>query len=161
MPATYEPIATTTLGGAAGTITFSTIPATYTDLVIVLTGTQSSEDTIGIRFNSDTGANYSATRVSGNGSAASSTRWTNTTSAYFAVRYTTENNAIIQIQNYSNTTTNKTFLSRANNAGNIVNAWVGLWRNTAAINSLSLASFNGSTNFDSGTTATLYGIKAA
>ena len=36
MPATYEPIATTTLGSAATNITFSSIPATYTDLRLVL-----------------------------------------------------------------------------------------------------------------------------
>lgn len=160
MAITYEPIATTTLSSAAATVTFSSISGSYTDLVLITTGTQDTDDTCGIRFNADSGANYSATRMSGNGTAVSSSRWTDITSAYFAVRYTTQNNAILQIQNYSNNNTYKTFLSRANNAGNLVNAWVGLWRNTAAITSITLTGF-GSSNFASGSTFTLYGIKAA
>ena len=52
---TYTPIATTTLG-SAGTITFSSIPSTYTDLVIVLNGNGSrvaGTDDTGLRLNSD------------------------------------------------------------------------------------------------------------
>ena len=80
MPSTYEPIATTTLGSTAATITFSSIPATYTDLRIALVGSLSGGGNYGnLRFNSDSGSNYSVTILRGNGSAASSARQSNAT----------------------------------------------------------------------------------
>jgi len=59
MPTTYEPIATTTLGSATASITFSTISGAYTDLVLVasITGVSVATDPW-IRINSDTGANF-------------------------------------------------------------------------------------------------------
>jgi hypothetical protein len=166
MPSTYEPIATQTLGSATATVTFSSIPSTYTDLVLV---TSSKKDTAtaaneAIRFNSDTGSNYSYTLLEGTGSAAASGRATNSTSIALddAALVDTSNfrPAIVSIQNYSNSTTNKTILSRANNASRGVDAIVGLWRNTAAITSVSVI-LQGGSNFAAGSTFTLYGIKAA
>ena len=62
MASTYEPIATTTLGSAASSITFSSIPATYTDLRLVLVHTPSaSTGNAQMQFNSDTATNYSYT----------------------------------------------------------------------------------------------------
>ena len=76
MTATYDPIATTTLGSAASTITFSSIPNTFTDLRLVLFGvTLNATGTYNqIRFNNDTGTNYSWTQLLGNGSAAQAQR---------------------------------------------------------------------------------------
>ena len=75
MPATYEPIQTTTLGSAAASYTFSSIPSTYTDLKLVITGTSvGAYADIDLRFNSDTATNYSWTALAGNGTAASSYR---------------------------------------------------------------------------------------
>ena len=70
-----------------------------------------------------------------------------------------QNNAIVQFQNYSNTTTYKTVLSRGNNASNLVEAFVGLWRSTSAITAIDIKTQSG--NFSIGSTFTLYGIKAA
>jgi hypothetical protein len=67
---------------------------------------------------------------------------------------------ILHINNYSNSTTYKTVLARGNAATNLVEAFVGLWRNTNAITSISIICQN-SKNFGSGSTFTLYGIKAA
>jgi hypothetical protein len=67
---------------------------------------------------------------------------------------------IISILNYANTTTYKTALSRANNAAGGVDAVVGLWRSTAAINSIKMA-IGGGYSYAAGTTFTLYGIAAA
>jgi hypothetical protein len=58
--------------------------------------------------------------------------------------------------NYSNTTTYKTILSRSNRAEQATEAFVGLWRNSAAITSISIASATFTTN----SIFTLYGIKA-
>jgi hypothetical protein len=158
MPATYEPIATYTVVSAEPTISFSSIPQTYTDLVIVLAGSYSSQADIALRFNGDTASNYSRTVLYGNGSNALSTRDTSNTliaPAYFS---TSQSVAIMSVMNYTNTTTYKTVLSRSNDASANVSAVVGLWRKTPeAINSLTLSY----TNIAIGTTCTLYGIKAA
>jgi hypothetical protein len=165
MPVTYESIATTTLGSAAASVTFSSIPATYTDLVIVINAGASSNEDIGMRFNSDSGNNYSSTVLAGNGSTTSSGRISNasniglTSNAFMTTSL--NQNTIVSVMNYSNTTTNKTALSRANNSANGVDAIVGLWRNTAAINTILLYGRNSGHNFLSGSTFTLYGIKAA
>jgi hypothetical protein len=168
MASTYEPIATTTASGSSATITFSSIPATYTDLVIVIgnVATTSGAPNIAMTYNNDTGSNYSSTLLEGNGSSASSARRSNTTSI-------TEGNAIslggsnpstviYQVMNYSNTTTYKTCLIRNNEPATTyagVGAVVGLWRSTSAINRID---FNlGSGNFSSTSVFTLYGIKSA
>lgn len=164
MPSTYEPIATSTLGSAASSVTFSSIPSTYTDLVLILdcASTIAGQEPV-VQVNGDTGTNYSITQVGGNGSSASSfgqsnVNWmkldrlggTTTTFGY---------NAIVNFMNYSNTTTNKTVLARGNNANYAAEAMVYLWRNTAAISSM-VITCNTST-FITGSTFTLYGIKAA
>jgi hypothetical protein len=163
MPSTYEPIATTTLGSAASSITFSSIPSTYTDLVIV-TSTQRDASGSGVvgwlaQFNGDTSTNYSVTAVLGNGSTAFSGRETNQTGIFvLTAQDSTWGNSIINIMNYSNATTNKTVLTRINTTTANVSAYVGLWRNTAAINSITIS---GAANIKAGSTFTLYGIKAA
>jgi hypothetical protein len=165
MPKTYDPIATTTLGSAAASYTFSSIPATYTDLIVIVNGGATGAADMGIRFNGDTATNYSRTVLSGNGTSATSSR---ISSADFFRPTNTGNlnntlnfNAIINIFNYTNTTTFKTILSRTNNAGTGTDATVGLWRKTPeAITSVLLLTTD-SQSFSTGTTFTLYGIKAA
>ena len=166
MPSTYEPIATQTLGSAVATITFSSIPSTYTDLLLVsnirFTG-GGGESVMNCQVNSDSGTNYSRTRLVGDGSSASSDRTSNTSD--FIVGAGTDSGSewsvgIANFLNYSNTTTNKTVLTRTNVTSSRVMAIVGMWRNTAAINSLYIFN-NGATNFATGSTFTLYGIKAA
>jgi hypothetical protein len=163
MPSTYEPIATQTLASPATTITFSSIPSTYTDLVLVsnLFGTGSAN--IFIRLNSDSGANYSNTMLTGNGTSTASSRNTSTAQINVVNSGSSLNsrwgNCIMQFNNYSNTTTNKTVLMRFNVAGAEVTANVGLWRDTSAINAIELRTTVAT--YDTGSTFTLYGIKAA
>lgn len=158
--ATYEPISTTTLGSTAATVTLSSIPGNYTDLILVISATVSGATTIHYRLNSDASTNYSVTVLQGNGSTVSSFRGSNEDNIGFGVFYTTQNNSITHLQNYSNTTTYKTLLTRYNNAGNLVGTRVALWRSTAAISSIYLY-LDGSETFGSGSTFTLYGIAAA
>ena len=170
MAKTYEPIATYTVPSAQANYTFTSIPSTYTDLVLIGSAKSSLTTTTQVKltFNSDTTTNYSWTRLLGDGSAASSAR--GTTQAYVEVGYIAGNSGspspdmfILQIQNYANTTTYKTLLSRwqsMNAANAYVAAVVGLWRKTPeAITSITLTPT--SANFDTGSTFTLYGIKAA
>jgi hypothetical protein len=158
MPKTYEPIATQTLGSASASVTLSSIPATYTDLVLVFNGNATTAASIGLRFNGDTATNYSMTYLYGSGSAASSGRSSTANDIYCMDLPTSNSTLVCQIQNYSNTTTNKTSLQRGNAAATAVTATVGLWRNTAAITSVTLYV---ATTFATGSTFTLYGIKAA
>ena len=165
---TYQAIATQTLGSAAASVTFSSITGTYTDLVLVSAGVSSSSNNDLLQFNGDTGSNYSWTALAAYGSGASpnpdSFRGTSTSSISAANGSTIQHNKMFQIQNYSNTTTYKTTLvqwSASLNSsyagGSVFN--VGLWRNTAAITSITLSRAAG--DYNTGSTFTLYGIKAA
>lgn len=166
---TYKPIASTTLSSTQATVTFSSIPQTYIDLVLIIQGRFDTATTIrdlGLRFNGDSGTNYSATRMVGDGSTASSWRETNFDNMRFAVlpaaSATAGNfgNAIIQIQNYSNANVTKTALGRTNASLAWTSAIAGLWRNTSAINSIRIAISETQTgSFVSGSTFTLYGIE--
>lgn len=162
MASTYEPIATTTLGSSATSYTFSSIPSTYSDLVVVVVGANATGDTgLGLEFNGDTATNYSMTLIYGNGSSAVSGRATSANKIDIGRMDGSISSNIFHIQNYSNTTTNKTVIGRGN-AMSIVTATVGLWRSTAAINAVKIyGSSAGSASFNTGTTFTLYGIKAA
>jgi len=163
MPSTYTPIATTTLGSATPTVTFSSISGTYTDLILVFTGSNAtSNNGLRLRFNSDSGTNYSSTYVYGNGSSAASSVGANTTGGQIAVDInSTQATSIAHIMNYSNTTTYKTFLGRGSSSGTYADANVSLWRNTAAITSVTVLLGGGTSNFSVGSTFTLYGVKSA
>lgn len=158
MAITYESIATTTLGSAAASYTFSSIPSTYTDLVIVGQGTLSADGGWAVRFNGDTASNYSSTVVYGDGTSAASARAVNDTSMGLGYGGTAQGTNIFHIQNYSNSTTYKSALSRQSGNGYVA-AKVGLWRNTSAITSITALTYSG--NFAVGSTFTLYGIKGA
>jgi hypothetical protein len=162
--ATYEPIATTTLGSTQASISFSSL-GSYTDLILVCNPINTSAGSdIGMQFNSDTGNNYSGTWINGNGTSASSSRITSY--SYIPVLQPISGQstvysgqAIIQIMNYRNSTTYKTVLSRYDDAAKSTGAEVGLWRNTAAITSVLMKPGTGS--FAAGSTFTIYGIAAA
>ena len=162
MAATYTPIASITLGADASSVTFSSIPQTYTDLVLVFAGESSTADvSIGLVFNSDTAANYSWTTLQGNGTAASSARDANISYTVVGSVSTGQNNSIMHIMNYSNSTTNKTVLGRGNVSTQRTRLYAGLWRSTAAITSVNVRINDGSTLFVSGSTFNLYGILGA
>ena len=165
MPAgsTYSTIATTTLGSAAASYTFSSIPSTYTDLVLIVSGTVSTVGQICLQFNSNTATNYSVTAINGSGTAAGSGRNSNVNSIVGGFGFfdtTAVSTSIVSIMNYSNTTTFKTAIGRGNSTPLYVHAGVGLWRQTSAINEIK-AFVDGGYNWSTGTTFTLYGISAA
>ena len=165
MPSTYNKIEAKTLGTATSSVTFTSIPSTYTDLVMIINGSiASGNPSIWIRMNSDSGSNYSFTRLTGNGSAAASSRESSQTKGFIASAFgmttTYETNIIMQVMNYSNATTYKTTLSRANTPSLGTEASVNLWRSTSAITAIEILN-SSATNFTVGSTFTLYGIKAA
>lgn len=162
LPSTYTPIATNTLSSNTAGITFSNLPQGYTDLALIVNGTTAGSGWVGlqIQVNGDTGSNYSTTYLYGDGSSAGSGRESNATSSNSgAISNSKISPNIFQFQNYSNTTTYKTWLCRGNPVDGWVKAAVGLWRNTSAINSIKV--FHTSDSLASGTIITIYGIKAA
>ena len=169
MAQTYEAITTQTLVSAQSSITLSSIPQTYTDLIIVAnTGYSAANYYTEMYFNGSTATDYSATFMAGTGSSAVSSRRT----SYVLIPFddtvvgttTITSSSICHIFNYANTSIYKTALVRSNQVPGSaypgVEAGVGLWRSTAAITSITLRSSN-SGNFIIGSTFTLYGIKAA
>jgi len=167
MPAgsTYTPIATTTIPNTTtANYTFSSIPSSYTDLILVQSvGNNSGSGANGVRinYNSDTGSNYSWTYLVGNGSSGSSGRNSNATYYDIGLDNNTTNFTVIitQVMNYANTTTFKTAISRSAAASNELSGNASLWRSTSAINSITITKADG--NFKQGSTFTLYGIAAA
>jgi hypothetical protein len=162
MPNTYTELFRTVLGTATSTITFSSIPSGYTDLVLVFNTSPAVSAGVDIlmTFNSDTASNYSRTFLIGDGSSATSGRSSNQTSYAPGGIY---NNSlyIIQIPNYSNTTTFKTPIARVNVVSQYAAATVGLWRKTPeAINRIDITT-SVSSNFAVGSTFSLYGIANA
>lgn len=166
MPVTYEPIATNTLSVAANTITFNSIPATYTDLRIIMIG--QGNNTAGIYFNGSTATNYSTTGLGGDGSSAFSTRQSN--SAEISIAYPGYGLGIgqpvlltVDIFSYTSSA-NKSILSTWSadyNGNGLVSRCVGLWRSTATISSLTLNAGTGFNTFSAGMVTTLFGIKSA
>jgi hypothetical protein len=165
MAKTYEPIATTTLGTAAASITFSSIPATYTDLRLVVMCKPTGDSTAYVQFNSDTGSNYSRVNLRGNGSSAASSQNANQSNGVgIQTSSATGTNPVLwtlDVFSYAGSTYKTTLASASNdqNGSGNLELTVGLWRNTAAITSLKLQTTID--NYDTGTTATLYGILKA
>jgi hypothetical protein len=166
MPATYEPIATTTLTGAVATITFNSIPNTYTDLRLVLgiRNMTASTTSFYVILNNDSATNYSYTFLGGNGNTATSNRGT-TTNLFLNGTYTLSATqpalSTIDIFSYAGSTY-KTLLSSLsadqNGTGGFQCNTVGMWRNTAAITRVD---FKTTSTFAANTVATLYGILKA
>ena len=168
MPTTYEAIATVTVGsGGAASIDFTSIPQTYTDLLLKLSArsTHSSIDPCRVTFNSSS-SGYSYRSIFADGSSVAS--YSGSSQSWLEVQYipgtaqtaSTFNNAEIYIPNYAGSSNKSASLDavQENNATTayiVPMAW--LWSNTSAITSITLALSNG--NFAQYSTATLYGIK--
>jgi hypothetical protein len=155
---TYTPLATVTLGSSAASVTFSSIPATYRDLILVanFTGSAANEDA-DIAFNSDTAANY--TRVAMFANTAGPGTFSNTSRSVSAIYSSNRTTTILNVMDYSATDKHKTILNRFSNAGQSeVVAYAHRWANTAAITSLSLIARTGT--FSSASTFNLFGVIA-
>lgn len=158
MTATYDLIASSVLTVGTGTITFSSIPATYRDLVLVTVTSASINLDEQYRFNSDSGTNYNWNQMLGDGTNIIS----NTTTSETLFFLGTGNSGLtfhqIQIMDYSATDRHKTFLAREGRGNGFTKAVVGRWASTSAINSITINNNGGPTNFAVGSTFYLYGI---
>ena len=161
---TYTLISSQVLSGSAASITFSSIPSTYTDLVLKMSvNLVGGSSTLSITFNSDSGTNYSGTMVYGTGSSAFSSVSSNQT--YFGNWLNVSNSGIypsteIYIPSYT-AAQNKPFsIANVNEANTTAVTWTQanaqLWRNTAAINRIDITS---GLSLATGSSFYLYGIK--
>lgn len=174
MPSSRVLISSQTLGSSAATVTFSSIPATYTDLVLRVsarTDFASLVDTIGIKFNGAT-TNYSDTNINTNSSSGSGGSSRATGLAYIngfraadgsTATSSTFSSAEFYIPSYTASQAkpmSEFNVSENNDTTAYISAVAGLWNNTAAITSIVLNSIN-SANFVTGSSFYLYGLKAS
>jgi len=166
MPITYNKIASVTVGsGGAASIDFTSIPSTYTDLLVYISArsTQSSVDNFVIKINNSS-SDFSGRFLVGNGSSASSApvdiggqigivNGTATTASTFS-------SSLLYLPNYSGST-NKSYSSDNVTENNATLAYqllvAGLWSQTTAISSLQI--YGQLANLAEQSTATLYGKK--
>lgn len=173
MPSTMRLISKQTLGSDTGTVTFSNIPQTYTDLYLVCaarTDRADNGDAILLQFNGNTGNNYSTRSLYGTGTTAVSASWSNVTGIYLVQAAcansnpaNTFGNSETYIPNYmgsTNKSVSHSGTSEINSANGYMSVDAGIWSNTAAITSLLLKPFNG-TNFKTGSTFYLYAVTSA
>jgi hypothetical protein len=157
---TYVSLATITLSSATNTVTFSSIPATYRDLVVIINGNTSTTSELQVNFNADgTAGNYSTVRMSGDAGAgaasATSGRWI---AFMVATGVVARQNVFHQIFDYSATDKHKTALFNDDRGSNSVLRGAQRWANNNAVTSLTYNTI--SANFIAGTTLSLYGIAA-
>jgi hypothetical protein len=165
MPVTYNNIGSYTMPSAAASYTFSNIPQTYTDLILVIKGgVASAAGSLFVRFNGDSGNNYSSTVMSGDGSAMSY-RCINGQSGLVisgdTVGVGTNTLTTTHFMGYSNQGTyHKLGMSRSDNYNGNVSSFISKWSNTAAITSIQVYSVNAAT-IDANVSMNLYGIRKA
>jgi hypothetical protein len=166
----YESIATVTSTGSAGSMTFTSIPSTYTHLQIrgiLRTNDTGAWNNQQMLFNSDTGSNYKSHYLSGDGSSATAGAVAGSnnfndfmrgasnslTSGIFGV-------AVMDILNYADTSKYKTFRALQggdSNGAGVVGITSGVWMSTAAISTITINP-SGGTAIQYSSFA-LYGIK--
>jgi hypothetical protein len=152
---TYTPLATVTLGSSASSVTFSSIPATYRDLILIFEGTLSASADLTFTLNGDT-SNRAGVVMFGTGSSTGSgTR----TAGEIGFIGSGRSNMIIQVMDYSATDKHKTLVSRSNAPAEAVAAYASRWGSTAAVTSFAVVATSGRTIL-SGSTFSLYGVIA-
>jgi hypothetical protein len=172
MPATYVNIATTTLGSNQNTIVFSSIPQTYTDLVLRISARSTrSGATFGSMQSQPNNAAglISNTMIGGNAATAQYSRdsFTNDINMYESITAATATantfgNGELYIPNYTSTGNKQSYyfgVQETNAATALLYNVATLIRSTVGITSLTLTAQAGVSNFVAGSTFYLYGIK--
>tara|TARA_R110000868_G_scaffold118811_1_gene314885 strand:- start:1297 stop:1860 length:564 start_codon:yes stop_codon:yes gene_type:complete len=167
----YESIATATGTGSSGTISFTSIPSTFSHLQVRILGrsdTASVTQTAVFTLNNDTGANYANHVLIGDGATASASGGASSSnvpriySVGASAAASIMSVGIIDIHDYASTTKYKTiriFTGDDRNGAGRTALSSGLWQNTTAVNRLDIITAAG--NWTTATTIALYGIKGA
>jgi hypothetical protein len=162
MATTYEKIATATGTGSSGTITFSSIPSTYTDLRVISNYSLTGGSANFLRFNNDSSALYSETNLDGDGASAGSSNRVDQTAIILLSASTDRAFHALDIFSYTGSTFKTTLVSQSldRSGAGIVRRTVGLYRSTSAITRLDFVLGNPE-SFTTSSTFTLYGILKA
>ena len=165
--ATYTKIGTTTLA-STGTITFSSIPSTYTDLRLVLSNVKgTSNNTPYMQFNSDTATNYYYQSLTGYSSTVTPAATGGATGILIGPSQGVDKLAglpgvyLIDIMSYASALKKSSLIITASpgTSSPEMSLRVGTWNSTSAITQIYI--YMGIGSLEVGTVATLYGIKAA
>jgi len=160
-------ISTVEIGsGGAASIDFTSIPGTYTDLMVVCSLREASTtgSTAGIRFNNDSATNYLSRRLQGNGSSALSATYSSGTEIDIIIdasdmTSSTFGSMQMYVPNYAGAT-NKSVSIESLSENNATLAYqrlsAGIWNSTAAITSIKI--FGSAGNLAQYSSATLYGV---
>jgi hypothetical protein len=168
----YDALATITLSSSVSSVTFTGIPSGYKHLQIrgILRDTRADFiNTVGIRFNSDSGSNYPSHTLYGDGSSAGA--YSSGLQSYADVSVSAGSTVasnifggmVIDLLDYANTNKNKTIRALtgmdANGSGDLRFS-SGLWLSTSAVNSITLfPRFGSSPVFSVNSSLALYGIR--
>jgi hypothetical protein len=162
---TYNLLASTTLTSSASSVAFSSIDQSYGDLVLVVNAAKNDGggDAIKMRFNGDTGSNYSTILMEGNGSSAFSDSLTGQTSTWDSYNVpvwagSTKAMGTYQLLDYSATDKHKSLLTRSGRGDRGAIATVSRWANTSAVTTWLIYYGNPAAEFSIGSTFNLYGV---
>jgi hypothetical protein len=170
MPVTYDNIATTTVGssGTTSTVTFNSIPASWTDLrlVVAVSATGSNGASLKLTFNNVTTTTYSMATMWGDGSSGQNSRF-ETSLPFIYPNYTTGTSSAypslytFDILSYRNSIVKPVLFSSCDNrlSSGAIGIGAARWSGTSAITRIDVVTNN--TTFNAGSTITLFGIKAA
>lgn len=166
----FESISTVTVGaGGAASVSFTSIPTTYTHLQIrAITKNTSTNNFAAMRFNSDNGSNYNAHYLDGDGASVTAGGSANYDRSYFGYTSTSSQTnifgaSVIDILDYKDTNKFKTVRILTgvdvNGSGGYTEFSSSAWRSTSAISDINI--FFSSNNFAQYSSFALYGIKGA
>lgn len=165
LPSSYESIATVTGTGSASTLSFTSIPSTYTHLQIRGINNDTVGYSINMNFNSDTATNYTAHQLYGDGTTVSSFGAANLGYIFAGVAgyasSLTVAPMIVDILDYANTNKYKTCrMLTGNDSNGVYTGYMqfnsGVWRSTSTITRIDLSI---TSSFSTNATFALYGIR--
>jgi hypothetical protein len=148
-----------TLGASASSVTFSNIPATYRDLVLVVGGLASAQANFQLQFNNDTGSNYNwVNALAFSGGAASANEANQTSTENAVIIGSAQSTILVNFMDYSATDKHKTILARSHAGTAELRMGAARWADTSAINEIKISLNTGT--LSSGSIFSLYGIES-
>ena len=145
------------LSSSASSVTFSNIPQGYGDLVLVISGNATGNENAELRFNGDSGSNYTNVRAIGTTTIVSDSASGTSTSRAARIG-SGQSTVVMQIMDYSATDKHKTVLARSMQSADSVYMGAARWANTSSISSVEV--FVSANAYAIDTIFSLYGVYA-